>query len=248
MEVETSIEETKPESRRVEFTEEIFTEICERMSEGKTLREICKDPDMPNRATVLRWVKHDDGRKRQYEFARQAQCDFWADVIVELSRDRTNDIITDKDGKASANHAAVQRDRLICDNYKFLMGKLHPGRYGDKTQIELPQPAKPMQISWIQRTIVDPGEPALKERIKELEEQLAGRIPALTFDREPLPGGLTDQEWSIMREVLTLVKRTIPSDDDSTPVSILRIIREALLLHFREVEIDPVAVNMGTPA
>ncbi len=73
----------------------------------------------------------------------------------------------------------------------------------------------------------------------DLDDRDIRRAPAqLTYQPEPLPGNLTDSEWSLMQEVLSLVKRTIPSDDTSPPETILRIIREALLMHFREVEIE----------
>ena len=227
------IQQPKKAGRPSEFTDEIFTEICERMEQGKTLREICRDPDMPSRTTILRWVKNDDGRKRQYEFARQAQCDFWADEIVELSRDRSNDTIIDKDGRASANHAAVQRDRLICDNYKFLMGKLHPGRYGDKHQIELPAADKAEVVyRWesSERVMVAPirdadgnlidTDGALRARIRELEEQL-GLDPKerklITFDPGPLPKRLNDE---IRTRLARLIMDNVPDADNRSPESV----------------------------
>ena len=53
----------KTSSARVEFTEEIFGAICERMANGEGLRKICSDRDMPNRSTVLRWIENDTGRQ-----------------------------------------------------------------------------------------------------------------------------------------------------------------------------------------
>ncbi|MEH2534425.1 hypothetical protein V1277_006279 [Bradyrhizobium sp. AZCC 1588] len=60
----------------------------------------------------------------------------------------------------------------------------------------------------------------------------------LTYQPEPLPGGLTESDWQIMGDVLRLIKQTIPSDDSSPPETIFRVMKEALLLHFREVDID----------
>ena len=50
--------------RPVDFTDEIFQQICDRMAEGEGLREICSDPEMPSRTTFLRWVEKDTGRQR----------------------------------------------------------------------------------------------------------------------------------------------------------------------------------------
>ena len=65
------------------------------------------------------------------------------------------------------------------------------------------------------------------------------KAPAqLTYQPEQLPGGLTEADWSLMSDVLRLIKQTIPTDDASPPDAIFRIIREALLPHFRDVDID----------
>jgi hypothetical protein len=65
------------------------------------------------------------------------------------------------------------------------------------------------------------------------------KAPAqITYQPAPLPGGLSEDDWAIMGEVLRLIKQTIPTDDTSPPDAIFRILREALLLHFREVDID----------
>lgn len=38
------------------FTDEIFDTICERLENGEVLKAICKDDEMPDRSTVLRWI------------------------------------------------------------------------------------------------------------------------------------------------------------------------------------------------
>lgn len=40
--------------RPSKYTPQLAAEICDRMANGKGLREICSAPDMPNRSTVLR--------------------------------------------------------------------------------------------------------------------------------------------------------------------------------------------------
>lgn len=274
--------------RPSEFSDEVFAEICERMAGGGTLRKICQDPEMPARETVIRWVRNDDGRRKLYDLARQAQADWYADEIVELSRDRSNDTFTDAEGRRSANHAAVARDKLICDNLKFLMAKLHPGRYGDRLPEMLPPPSQEGEgkfsiscsplvqvvmypVLGRDGTLLKPDTPEYDEVIwaaakeardrgekittigVELDENLLSggtpqqlTPPQLTFEREPLPGGLSDHEWSLMREVLELVKRTIPSDYSSPPAAIFQIIRAALLMHFREIDIPTKTAEAGT--
>jgi hypothetical protein len=132
MKIEAEIEEPKKSGGdRSEFTEEIFGEICERMAEGKGLRKICSDPDMPSRSTILRWIENDTGRQTKYQRAREALMDWYAEEILDIAFDDKGDIISDG-GKILGNHAAVQRARLKVDTLKWTMSKLHPKRYGDK--------------------------------------------------------------------------------------------------------------------
>ena len=234
--------------RPSEFSDDIFAEICERMAGGGTLRKICQDDHLPSRETVIRWVRNDDGRRRLYDLARQAQADWYADEIVELSRDRSNDTFTDKDGRQSANHAAVARDKLICDNLKFLMAKLHPGRYGEKLTPEAQQ-TETLAISWkqperIERVIVDPGSLAgmsVAARIAQLEDELAklrGVAPGmppklLTYDPGPLPKHL---DADVLERLVDTFKRSLPQDDQRAPETVLdeatSIIEAALRDHY----------------
>jgi hypothetical protein len=58
----------------------------------------------------------------------------------------------------------------------------------------------------------------------------------IEYKPQPLPADLTDEEWSLWMEVLGLVKRVAPSDDTSLPGEVAKVIRDALLTHFAEVD------------
>ena len=49
------------------YTSELAAVICERLAEGETLRSICRDDKMPDKATVLRWL----GDKAKTDFRDQ---------------------------------------------------------------------------------------------------------------------------------------------------------------------------------
>ena len=93
-----------------------FAHICEQLSLGKSLRAICDAADMPNRGTVLEWMKDDEELAKQHAFARQLQADFYADAIIEIADNATD----------------PNRARLQIDTRKWLASKLLPKRYGDK--------------------------------------------------------------------------------------------------------------------
>lgn len=116
-----------PSGRPSSYTEKIGDEICERLSEGESLRKICLSPNMPNKATVFRWLVANETFRDQYARAREVQADVLADEIIDIA-----------DGKRAEyenGEADVQRDRLAMDARKWVAAKLKPKVYGDKQLI-----------------------------------------------------------------------------------------------------------------
>jgi hypothetical protein len=245
-----TIEQTiDPPKNAGEYTEEIFDEICERMANGKGLREICQDPEMPNRSTFLRWVANDSGRERKYQAAREACMDWYAEEILTIAWDSSNDTITDAKGRQRCNNEWVNRSRLKVDTLKFLMAKLHPKKYGDRvpetiTQrsheealLELEAEKPKLVVRW-QREIVEPirddagnivnlNDPsALRGRIKELEAQLA-EARGEASDQPPKlltfdPGPLPSRmDGEVVTRVVDFIKQKMPGADQQDPQAVL---------------------------
>ncbi len=118
------------------YTPELAAKLCERLAEGETLRAICRDEAMPDKATVLRWLgdKTKTDFRDQYAHAREMQADALFDEALEIADETTGDLTTDKDGKEIVRHENIQRSRLRVDTRKWAAGKLAPKRYGDKLQ------------------------------------------------------------------------------------------------------------------
>lgn len=125
--------------RPSEFTQAIADTICERIAEGESLRAICLDDDMPNKATVFRWLAADKAFSDQYARAREAQADALADEIVYIAD-------TPQIGQVSVSKATglevteadmIAHRRLQVDARKWMAGKLAPKKYGDKQEIDL---------------------------------------------------------------------------------------------------------------
>ncbi len=118
------------------YTEALAAKICQRLAEGETLRSICRDQAMPDKATVLRWLadKTKADFRDQYAHAREMQADALFDEALEIADDASGDWMVDKDGKKTLDHEHVQRSRLRVDTRKWAAGKLAPKRYGDKLQ------------------------------------------------------------------------------------------------------------------
>jgi hypothetical protein len=100
------------------YTRKLADLICARLSEGESLRSICKDPGMPTEGTVRGWaLRNHDGFEVKYRQARLLQLDAWADAIVDIADDPSRD----------------PRDRQVrVDTRKWLMSKIAPKRYGDR--------------------------------------------------------------------------------------------------------------------
>lgn len=126
----------RPVGRPSEYTKELADLICTRMENGETLREICRDEAMPSRQTVLNWCDKHDEFVGQYARAREALQDYWADEIVEIADDASNDWMT-KEGVDVVNSEHINRSRLRIDSRKWLMSKLAPKRFGDKITQEI---------------------------------------------------------------------------------------------------------------
>lgn len=107
-------------ARPSKFTQELADEICRRVSEGRSLRSVCRDADMPTDETVRQWRLADAEFSAQYARAREARAEVLADEIVEIA-DTAED---------------AQLARLRVDARKWAASKLDPKRYGDRLDID----------------------------------------------------------------------------------------------------------------
>lgn len=118
------------------YSDELAITILERISEGESLRSVCRDGVMPSQSMVFRWLADNQSFREQYARAREAQADYWADEIVEISDDGGNDTYKDEDGNERTNQDVIARSRLRVDTRKWLMARMAPKKYGDKIDID----------------------------------------------------------------------------------------------------------------
>ena len=81
--------------RPSKYSTEIVETICCLLAEGRSLRNICKQEDMPSFRTVVRWALDPYlDFWHQYQRARQIQSEVIADEILEIadSLNNVNDI------------------------------------------------------------------------------------------------------------------------------------------------------------
>lgn len=124
-----------------EFSEELFDTICERISNGESLRSICDDENMPNKSNVFRWLASNEALRDQYARARESQADALFDDILSIADDAQNDWMERKNADGTntgwqENGEAIRRSQLRIDARKWMAGKLRPKKYGDKLDVD----------------------------------------------------------------------------------------------------------------
>jgi hypothetical protein len=100
------------------------------MAEGASLREVCRDNDLPE-STVRQWIRDDrDGFAARYQMAGALQIESWSDQIIEI---------------ANREDLDPQDKRLRCDNLKWLLSSngLCPSGYRSVTETYYWSPATP---------------------------------------------------------------------------------------------------------
>jgi hypothetical protein len=126
--------------RRSTFDAKVATVICERLAEGQSLRQICKDKDMPGLGAVFSWLARHPDFASQYARAREEQADALADEITDIAdADPQTVPIYDKDGKLveikiDTAFEAWRKTRI--DARKWVASKLKPKKYGDKLEVD----------------------------------------------------------------------------------------------------------------
>jgi hypothetical protein len=77
------------------YSPKLADRICQRLANGESLRAICADPNMPDKATVLRWADRNPEFRGRYARARELLVEFWADELIAIS-DGNDDVSRDR--------------------------------------------------------------------------------------------------------------------------------------------------------
>lgn len=130
-----------PAGRPTDYCQEIADAICERLAEGESLRTICNGDDMPNKATVFRWLAKHDEFATIYARAREEQAEVLADELVNIADDGTNDWMEKHGEQAETigwreNGEAMRRSALRISTRQWIAERMLPKKYGNKLGID----------------------------------------------------------------------------------------------------------------
>lgn len=110
--------------RPSKYSDELVTEICERIADGESLRAICREDGMPEQKTIHVWLNKKPEFQQQYARARELQADSFFDEAVDIIHGKFKDNID------------VQAAKVKLDAIKWTSGKLAPKKYGEYKQVD----------------------------------------------------------------------------------------------------------------
>lgn len=118
------------------FTQELADSILAGLAEGKSLRAVCREPNMPSPSTVLEWAEKHPEFGEQYTRTRARSYLLLAEEIIDISDEETTTVRHGDDEVTVAFDAtAVARNRLRVDTRKWMLSKMLPKVYGDKLDL-----------------------------------------------------------------------------------------------------------------
>lgn len=125
--------------RPVKYSAAVGRAVCKMLERGMSVNAISKRPHMPAESTIRKWAANPDNPfSTNYALSRQIGYLRLADELLEIADDGTNDYVEreNSDGStyAALNSEHIQRSRLRVDTRKWILAKMLPKVYGDKTE------------------------------------------------------------------------------------------------------------------
>lgn len=118
------------------YTPELADEICERIANGETLREITREPHMPSYRSVYRWREANPEFASRFAHARDCGFDVIAEEALEISNtprvgERTED---SEQGYKVVCEDMLGHRKLQIETRLKLLAKWSP-RYSEKLDV-----------------------------------------------------------------------------------------------------------------
>lgn len=114
-------EEHKPVAHT--YSTMLADHICGLVREGRTLKDICQQKDMPTINRIYGWLNIYPDFKRRYQMARRDRADHFHDEALSIALN-----VGHKDDVPAA--------KLAVDTLKWAAEKANPENYGQKTEVK----------------------------------------------------------------------------------------------------------------
>ena len=122
---------------RIQIDDFPSDEVLDELMAGRTLDDVCADPEMPSATSVRKWVRDDvDGFAARYFVAREIGYQSVADQALQIVDDRSNDWITyqREDGSIARmlDPKRIGRALARVSTPRWLLSKMLPKRFGER--------------------------------------------------------------------------------------------------------------------
>lgn len=107
---------------KADDTAKLKEEISKRLSDGESLKSICKDGWMPGRSTVMEWLQKDEEFRTKCARARETAVEGMVEEILTIADD------VDECPKSRGVRISARQ---------WIAAKLMPKKYGDKVTHDL---------------------------------------------------------------------------------------------------------------
>lgn len=114
---------------------------------AKSLRSACKVVDVPL-VTVNDWMSETPEIAEHYTRARDNRSELLFEDCLNIADDNGNDIRFTEEGQELTDHDVIQRAKVRIDTRKWMLGKMQPKKYGDKSTTIIEGGDKPIEISF----------------------------------------------------------------------------------------------------
>lgn len=112
----------KNAGRPTDYSDELAAEICLRISNGRSVKSICTDKDMPSKTSIYKWLNEHSVFTDMYREAISQRADYHFDEMLDIA----DDVI--------AESAEVAKAKLQIDTRKWILSRMNPRKYGDNIQ------------------------------------------------------------------------------------------------------------------
>jgi len=147
--------EPQKTGRPSKYNPDIATEICQRLSNGEPLRQICRDDHMPAWQTIYDWMYRDDalgeegvGLSRAIARAREQGYEAIAEeclLIADTPQFGQKQTMSDQ-GTSTTVEDMLGHRKLQIETRLKLLAKWDPKRFGDRMALTGADNAPPIQV------------------------------------------------------------------------------------------------------
>ena len=126
------------------YSHALSERICERIANGETATSLTHEEGMPTWAVLGRWRRENDDFAKRFQIAREQCCEYWADSVIDIVDDSTNDFVTRLSAKGQPltvfDREHFERARLRADKRQWFASKMLRHVYGEKSEVDLRTP------------------------------------------------------------------------------------------------------------